>query len=196
VIAYRGCRMEQAATARGQGVPNRPGGGGRCAENAKKMLFSGNKPKVLLKIKDLALSEPKNELLFQPKKPQSKQGIWPKVQDWTPCARLPYCHSERSGAERRISLWAFTPTTSRARCFAEFNLSGRARFFAEFTLSQLPRFFASLRMTGEGLSMTANGISMTDPKVEPEAGRQRCQFPVSAFWFLLLGAYLFPLEAS
>ena len=32
------------------------------------------------------------------------------------------------------------------------------RFFAEFTLSQLRRFFASLRMTGEGLRMTARDL--------------------------------------
>jgi hypothetical protein len=36
-------------------------------------------------------------------------------------------------------------------------------------------------MTGEGPRMTANGLSMTDPKVEPEVGRQCCQFPVSDF---------------
>ena len=35
-----------------------------------------------------------------------------------PCTRLPCCHSERSGAERRISLCTFPPRNSRARCFA------------------------------------------------------------------------------
>ena len=45
----------------------------------------------------------------------------------------------------------------RARFLAEFTLSGRARSFAEFILSELRRFFASLRMTSEGLRMTAKG---------------------------------------
>jgi hypothetical protein len=78
--------MEQGATARAQGVPNRHGGGGRWAENAKKMLFRGNEPKTLVKIKNLAFSGPQNELLFECKKTQSKQRIWPKIHEWTPCA--------------------------------------------------------------------------------------------------------------
>ncbi len=116
MIAYRGCPMEHSATARAQGVPNRPAGGGKRGENAKKMLFRGNEPKTLLKIKNLAFSRPQNELYFVCKKPQSKQRIWPKTHEWTPCARLPCCHSERSEAERRISPWTFPPTNSRARC--------------------------------------------------------------------------------
>jgi hypothetical protein len=73
--------MVHGATARAQGVPNRPAGGGRCGEIAKKMLFRGNEPKTLLKIKNLAFSGPQNELLFVCKKPQSKQRIWPKIHE-------------------------------------------------------------------------------------------------------------------
>jgi len=36
---------------------------------------------------------------------------------WHRCTRLVCCHSERSGAERRIALWTFPPRKSRARCF-------------------------------------------------------------------------------
>jgi len=99
VIAYRGCPMEQLAAERAQGVPNRPGGGGRCAENAKKMLFSGNELKNLLEIKDLAFFRPQNELVFECKKRPSKRKRWPKTRTWTPCARLPCRHSERSGTK-------------------------------------------------------------------------------------------------
>jgi hypothetical protein len=69
------------AQQRAQGVPNRLGGGGRWAENARKMLFRGNEPKVLLKIKNLAFSGPQNELHFVCKKPQSKQKIWPRIHE-------------------------------------------------------------------------------------------------------------------
>jgi len=120
MIAYLGYPMVDGATARAQGVPNRPAGGKRLGENAKKMLFRGNEPKTLLKIKNLAFSRPQNELYFVCKKPQTKQRIWPRIHEWTPCARLPCCHSERSGAERARrggSPWTFPPTNSRARCF-------------------------------------------------------------------------------
>jgi hypothetical protein len=64
MIAYGSCPMEHGATARAEGVPNRPAGGGRWAEIAKKMLFRGNEPKTLLKIKNLAFLGPQNELFF------------------------------------------------------------------------------------------------------------------------------------
>jgi hypothetical protein len=53
--------MKDAATRREKGVRDRRGGGGRCAENTKKILNSGNKPKESLKIQDLAFSGAKNE---------------------------------------------------------------------------------------------------------------------------------------
>jgi hypothetical protein len=98
MIAYGGCPMEHGATARGQGVPNQPAGGGRWAEIAKKMLFRGNEPKTLLKIKNLAFSGPQNELLFECKKNQSKQRIWQK----STCGRRALdCHAViLSAAER------------------------------------------------------------------------------------------------
>jgi hypothetical protein len=67
--------MEQGATARAPGVPNRPGGDGKWSENAKKMFFSGNKPKDSLKIKDLAFFGAQNKLLFECKKRRLKPGV-------------------------------------------------------------------------------------------------------------------------
>ena len=61
VIGYKCGPMKDAATRREKGVRDRRGGGGRCAENTKKILNSGNKPKESLKIQDLAFSGAKNE---------------------------------------------------------------------------------------------------------------------------------------
>ncbi len=61
VIGYKCEPMNDAATRRGKGVRDRRGGGGRYAENTKKILNSGNKPKESLKIHDLAFSGAKNE---------------------------------------------------------------------------------------------------------------------------------------
>jgi hypothetical protein len=60
--------MEQGATERAPGVPNRRGEDGEWSENAKKMFFGGNKLKDWLKIKDLAFFWPQNKLLFDCKK--------------------------------------------------------------------------------------------------------------------------------
>jgi hypothetical protein len=48
--------MEKAGTGRAKGVQNAPGGDGRWAENAKKMLFRGNEAEYLLKTQRLAFS--------------------------------------------------------------------------------------------------------------------------------------------
>ncbi len=61
--------MKNAATARGKGFTDRRTGGGKCAENRKKILNSGNEPKNVLKAKDLEFSEAQNKLLFECKKP-------------------------------------------------------------------------------------------------------------------------------
>ena len=60
--------MENAATERAQGVLNRPVEGGKLAQNTKKILNRRNEPKLLLKMQDLAFSEPQNELFFEFKK--------------------------------------------------------------------------------------------------------------------------------
>jgi hypothetical protein len=48
-------------------------------KEGEKILFKGNRPKTLLKIKELAISGAQNELHFGGKKRQSKRKIWPKI---------------------------------------------------------------------------------------------------------------------
>jgi len=62
------------------------------------------------------------------------------------------CHSERS-EESRPELFVRASSRTRAR-FLHFV---QDRLFAEFTLSGRARSFAPLRMTSEGLRMTAKG---------------------------------------
>ena len=64
--------MENAATERVRELRNRPGGGGKWAPNAKKILTRWNEPKTLLKIKQLAFSGAQNEPPSQGKNPPSK----------------------------------------------------------------------------------------------------------------------------
>src|SRR5208337_3270171 len=64
--------MRNAATERGRELQNRPGGGGKRAWKAKKILFRRNEPKTLLKIQRLAFSGAQNGLSFQGKNPPSK----------------------------------------------------------------------------------------------------------------------------
>jgi hypothetical protein len=71
--------MRRLANDRGKRVANRRGGGGKCVENRKKILNRGNEPTDLLKAKDLAFSEAKNELVFECNKPKSKPKKWPKT---------------------------------------------------------------------------------------------------------------------
>jgi hypothetical protein len=66
---------------RSQGVPNRPGGGGKSAQNAKKILNRGNEPKNVLKVKELAFSGAQNEPGFHCNKPRSKPRRWPLIDD-------------------------------------------------------------------------------------------------------------------
>jgi hypothetical protein len=62
--------MRKLASKRGKQVANRRGGGGKCVENRKQILNSGNEPKNILKVKDLAFSGAKNELVFEGKRTQ------------------------------------------------------------------------------------------------------------------------------
>jgi hypothetical protein len=71
--------MRRLASERGKQVANRRGGGGKCVENRKKILNSGNEPKNILKAKELAFSGAKNELVFECNKPQSKPKKWPET---------------------------------------------------------------------------------------------------------------------
>jgi hypothetical protein len=64
--------MMKVPADRSQGVPNRAAGGGKSAQNAKKILNRGNEPKNLLTAKELAFSGAQNELVFERSKRQSK----------------------------------------------------------------------------------------------------------------------------
>jgi len=79
VVAYVSRRMRRLARERGNVIGNRPGGGGKCVENRKKILNSGNEPKNLLKAKELAFLGAKNELVFERKKGQSKPKKRPRI---------------------------------------------------------------------------------------------------------------------
>jgi Na+-transporting NADH:ubiquinone oxidoreductase subunit NqrF len=60
--------MRRLASERAKGVANRCGGRGKCAENRKKILNSGNEPKNVMKTKELSFSGAKNELVFECKR--------------------------------------------------------------------------------------------------------------------------------
>ena len=60
--------MRRPASERAKGVADRRGGRGKCVENRKKILNSGNEPKNVLQAKELAFSEAKNELVFEGKR--------------------------------------------------------------------------------------------------------------------------------
>jgi hypothetical protein len=73
--------MTDAPADRSQGVLKRAAGGGKSAQNAKKILNRGNEPKELLKAKELALSGAQNEPNFHYNKPRSKPRRWPLIDD-------------------------------------------------------------------------------------------------------------------
>jgi hypothetical protein len=73
--------MVKAPADRSQRVQNRAAGGGKSAQNAKKILNRGNEPKNLLKAKELAFSGAQNEPNFQGQKPPSKPRRWPLFDD-------------------------------------------------------------------------------------------------------------------
>jgi len=65
--------MANDSTGRIQGVPSRPAGCGDWAQNTKKILFRRNEAKSLLKIKELAVLGPKNELVLESQSPDQSQ---------------------------------------------------------------------------------------------------------------------------
>ena len=71
--------MANDSTGRFKGVPSRPTGCGKSAQNTKKILFRRNEPKLLLTIKELAVLGPKNELVLDRQKPRSNPRIWPRI---------------------------------------------------------------------------------------------------------------------
>jgi hypothetical protein len=64
--------MRRLASERAKGVRDRRGGRGKCVENRKKILNSGNEPKNVLKTQELAFSAAKNELVLEGKRTQIK----------------------------------------------------------------------------------------------------------------------------
>jgi hypothetical protein len=67
--------MRHVARERAPQVVNPSGGCGESAEKAKKMLFRGNEPKNLLKIKELAFSRAQNELSLDRRNRPSERKI-------------------------------------------------------------------------------------------------------------------------
>jgi hypothetical protein len=71
--------MRRLASERAKGVRDQRGDRGKCVENRKKILNSGNEPKNILKTKELAFLGAKNELVFWPNELKSKLRKWPKT---------------------------------------------------------------------------------------------------------------------
>jgi hypothetical protein len=61
--------MGMTGSERGKEVQNCPQVCGKSAENAKKILFRGNKPKTSMNIKELSSSGAENKLIFDCKNP-------------------------------------------------------------------------------------------------------------------------------
>jgi hypothetical protein len=72
MVAYLSGRMRRLASERAKGVRDQRGGRGKCVENRKKILNSGNEPKNVLKTQELPFSGAKNELVFEGKRTQIK----------------------------------------------------------------------------------------------------------------------------
>jgi hypothetical protein len=72
MVAYVSGRMRRLASERAKEVRDQRGGRGKCAENRKKILNSGNEPKNVLKTQELAFSGAKNELVLDGKRTQIK----------------------------------------------------------------------------------------------------------------------------
>ena len=79
MVAYVSGPMRRLAIERAKGVADRRGGRGKCVENRKKILNSGNEPKNVLKTQELAFSGAKNELVLEGKRTQIKTKKWPKT---------------------------------------------------------------------------------------------------------------------
>ena len=72
MVAYVSSRMRRLASERANGVADRRGSRGKCVENRKKILNSGNEPKNLLKTNELSFPGAKNELVLEGKRTQIK----------------------------------------------------------------------------------------------------------------------------
>ena len=72
MVAYVSGLMRRLASERAKGIRDQRGGRGKCVENRKKILNSGNEPKNILNTMDLDVSGAKNELGFEGKRTQIK----------------------------------------------------------------------------------------------------------------------------
>ncbi|MGB9485346.1 MAG: hypothetical protein WCD04_04430, partial [Terriglobia bacterium] len=78
MVAYVSGRMRRLASERAKRVADRRGGRGKCVENRKKILNSGNEPKNVLKTQGLSFSGTKNELVFECKNAKTNSKKQPK----------------------------------------------------------------------------------------------------------------------
>jgi hypothetical protein len=60
-------------------VQDRPAGYWNLAQNAKKILFRGNEPKNVLKLKELSVLRLKNEPRCEHQKRKSNPRMWPEI---------------------------------------------------------------------------------------------------------------------
>jgi hypothetical protein len=60
-------------------VQDRPADYWKLAQNAKKILFRGNEPKNVLKLKELSVLRLKNEPKIEHQKRKSNPRMWPEI---------------------------------------------------------------------------------------------------------------------
>jgi len=144
MVAYVSGRMRKLASERAKGAADRRGGRGKCVENRKKILNSGNEPKNVLKTRELSFSGAKNELVLEGKRTQIKAKKVAKTHLLCGIDR-PRTNSfgvsfrgAAGGEESRIVLKTL-----------------RARFLAEFILRGQGEILRFAQNDSEGLGMTA-----------------------------------------
>ena len=71
--------MRNAAAQCAGRVQDRAAGYWKLAQNAKKILFRGNEPKNILKLKELSVLRLKNEPKFEHQKRKSNPRIWSEI---------------------------------------------------------------------------------------------------------------------
>jgi len=151
MVAYVSGPMRRLAGERAKGVRDQRGGRGKCVENRKKILNSGNEPKNVLQTQELAFSGAKNELVFRANELKLKPKKWPKTHLLCVIDRLRKnslgvsfrgVPQARDDEESRIVL-----KTLRARFLAEFILRGQGEILLPRLRDQndsLEGFFRSL----------------------------------------------------
>jgi hypothetical protein len=190
VVAYVSCRMRRLASERGKRVRNRPGGGGKCVENRKKILNRGNEPKNMLKAKELTFSGAQNELVFERKKAQSKRKMGAKIGELLRSFVVPI----RSGLLCRNSTHYSFPLSSLGRaCLvrprpATNPSPGPRRLMKAPSRSTLSPWRGQTHFAMRSVSDTTESVlRLPSLRMTMERG---CQFLVSNFYFLVFSASL------